>query len=82
MVTESDKLCMEWGGRDAGREREFTQDEEVRKAEDGRLGHREGWRGRLDQRRGSWRCDLVARPLWIACLGLTLPVSSDFCFPL
>lgn len=33
---------MEWGGRDAGREREFTQDEEVRKAEDGRLSHREG----------------------------------------
>lgn len=79
MVTESDKVCMEWGERDAGREREFTQDEEVRKADDGRLGHREGWRGCLDQWRGSWRCDLVVRPLWN---GLTLPVSSGFCFPL
>lgn len=32
MVTESDKVCMKWGGRDPGREREFTGDEEVRKA--------------------------------------------------
>lgn len=35
VITESDKLCMEWGGRDAGRERECTQDEEVRKADEG-----------------------------------------------
>lgn len=36
MVTESDnKLCMEWGGGDAGREGACTQDEEVRNADEG-----------------------------------------------
>lgn len=81
MVTESDKLCMEWGGRDAGRGGSV-----LRMKRSGKQTREARPRGRVERMPGSvessWRCDLVARPLLMTCLGLTLPVSSGFCFPL
>lgn len=74
MVTESDKLCMEWGGGDAGREGSV-----LRMKRSGKQTREARPQGRVER---SWRCDSVARPLLMACLGLTLPVSSGFCFPL